>query len=130
MFKLFCLNIFFINILDMRKNKIVWFIIGCVFLMIMLFCSKIYRPWIYQTGLFDFYIADTYTNLFGVPTIFFLGISFFKTTKVSIALLGITAVYIFGEIFSWLQNGSFDYMDVIATFLGCGLALVLYHIFK
>ena len=110
----------------MENNKIACIIIGFIFLFVMFFCAKIYRPWIYQTGLFDFYIADTYTNLFGVPTIFFLGISFLKSIKVFSALLAISSVYVLGEIFSWLLTNTFDYKDVIATFAGCGLTLIIY----
>ena len=104
--------------------------IGCTFLLIMIFCAKIYRPWIYQTGLFDFYIADTYTNLFSVPTLFFIGISFQKSIKIFVVLSSIVSVYILGEIISWLQSNIFDYKDIIATFVGCGLTLLIYKLFS
>ena len=114
----------------MKKDKIVWLTIGCTFLLIMIFCAKIYRPWIYRTGLFDFYIADTYTNLFSIPTLFFLGIFFQKSTKVFVALSSYASVYILGEIISWLLGDIFDYKDIIATFVGCGLALLIYKLFS
>jgi hypothetical protein len=97
-----------------------------MFLSAMFFCAKIYRPWIYHLELFDFYIADTYTNLLGVPACFFIFSLFYKSINIKKTLLSIVSVYIIGEIIGWLIGDVFDYKDIIATFVGCGLSFLIY----
>jgi hypothetical protein len=112
------------------KKQLIFFLFGCFFLLIMIFCAQIYRPWIYHNGLFDFHLADTYTNLFGVPTCFFLFASFHKILNLYSVLSGIAMCYTIGEIVNWGLGGIFDYRDIIATFVGCGLTYFIYEIFR
>ncbi|MBS4965480.1 MAG: hypothetical protein KH019_20850, partial [Phocaeicola dorei] len=53
-----------------KKHRLLHLIVGCLFIIIMLLFRTYYRPWVYTNHLFDFYLADTYTNLFGECVVF------------------------------------------------------------
>ena len=64
-----------------KKHRLLHLIVGCLFIIIMLLFRTYYRPWVYTNHLFDFYLADTYTNLFGECVVFFILVSLFSPNE-------------------------------------------------
>ena len=87
----------------------------------MLLFRTYYRPWVYTNHLFDFYLADTYTNLFGECVVFFILVSLFSPNEMykPIKLLFYSSC---GLI---VEGGLCDYKDIIATFVGALLSYAI-----
>jgi hypothetical protein len=116
------------------KYKAINFAIGITALFIYEFIGRpIYRPYIYNNKINDFYIADTLGNTFGtMPTIFFLiAILSNDTIKGNYLIkLGIFSVVVF-ELASPLLGKPIDIWDIIATILAGLVSYLIYNgIFK
>ena len=90
----------------------------------MLLFRTYYRPWVYTNHLFDFYLADTYTNLFGECVVFFILVSLFSPNEMykPIKLLLYSSC---GLMIYELLGLTFDYKDIIATFVGALLSYAI-----
>lgn len=94
-----------------------------VLLIAVVVLNKFYRPYIYANHLFDMHLADTFTNLLGVPICLFLLLSLTKRLECKIF------IYVFcvccGLIFYEFVGLTFDYYDIIATLLS-GIATTFF----
>ncbi|WP_052332356.1 hypothetical protein [Bacteroides neonati] len=109
----------------MKKTRIVYFLVGCFFVIITALFKLYYGSWIDDNDLFDLYLADTYMHLFKVPIIFFIYSSFaYNGTHAPIKeLIGIVAgLILYAIIGAWLE-GVFDYKDILAIGMGGVLSL-------
>lgn len=111
------------------KHRIIHLVTGCLFIMIMLLFRSYYRPWIYTNHLFDFYLADTYTNLFGECVVFFILVSLFSPAEMYHpikALLYSSCGLIIYELWGLIVEGGLcDYKDIIATCVGALLSYAI-----
>ena len=95
-----------------------------VTIVIFLFFRLPYRSFIYDNGIFDFYIADTSPNFFTV----FLFVFYKKWQKTTIkniilclgTFLGLSIYELF--IQKYMSIATVDYNDIIASFVGCIVA--------
>ena len=109
----------------MKKIRIVYFLVGCFFVIITALFKLYYGPWIDDNNLFDLYLADTDMHLFKVPIIFFIYSSFaYNGTHAPIKeLIGIVAgLILYAIIVAWFE-GVFDYKDILAIGMGGVLSL-------
>lgn len=95
-----------------------------VTIVIFLFFRLPYRSFIYDNGIFDFYIADTSPNFFTVFLFVFYK-KWQKTTVKNITLclatfLGLSIYELF--IQKYMSIATVDYNDIIASFVGCIVA--------
>lgn len=107
-----------------------FFVTGVFFIILMIIFKLYYRPWIYSNHFFDFYLADTYTNLFGECVTFFIVLSFtinykYKAMKI---LISTSLGLILYELATGYLGGICDYKDIIATCLGGAIAFAIYSI--
>ncbi len=98
-------------------------ILFALLLIISLLGAFYYRPYIYSSDYFDFYIADTFPNFLAVPTIISFMHAFFKNAikgkrTVLHAFLGVI-LYEFLQIFT----GGFDFKDILSTIIGTIIVL-------
>lgn len=112
-----------------KKHRLLHLIVGCLFIIIMLLFRTYYRPWVYTNHLFDFYLADTYTNLMYECVVFFILVSLFSPNEMykPIKLLfysscGLMIYELLGLI---VEGGLCDYKDIIATFVGALLSYAI-----
>lgn len=92
---------------------------------------QVYRPYIYDNGIFDYWIADTIGNLTGTITIVFFNLAIVNPTQKAgrIALAGVTLgliVYEFAQYFS--PRSVLDWKDMIATLIGGLISLGIYEL--
>ncbi|MDE5420191.1 hypothetical protein L3049_19545 [Labilibaculum sp. DW002] len=88
---------------------------------------QVYRPYIYSNGIFDYYLADTFTNIVAVPGLcfFFLIINPINkrfTSKVIIVKFFCSVIVL--ELLNLPFENGFDYKDIIATIIGALLTYV------
>lgn len=126
----FSFGIFLINLITMKKkHRLFHLIVGCFFIIIMLLFRTYYRPWIYANHLFDFYLADTYTNLFGECVVFFILVSLFSPNEmykpIKLLLYSSCGLIIYELLGLIVVGGLCDYKDIIATFVGALLSYVI-----
>lgn len=108
------------------KKKRMLRLIGCLFIVITTLGLLFYRPYIHAHQYFDFYIADTCKELFGLPAIALLYLSFSKNDKpISVILTG-AIVFIVWIITDFLAGGIFDYKAIIGTAIGSILTWIIY----
>ena len=92
------------------------------------YSTQVYRAYIYRHDIFDFGLADTAGNLFGVIALIHFALFLSHADGVRARFwIGTQAmgmiVYEFTQpLFPW---GTFDPMDILATVIGCGIAFLL-----
>ncbi len=87
----------------------------------------IYRPYIYETGINDFGIADTMGNLGGIVVQIFLSLAVLNSQKIrAFNVIGFLVVgYILYEIAQpYLPRGVFDWKDIYGTIIGAVVSVV------
>lgn len=82
-----------------------------------------YRPYIYENGIYDFYFADTFTNILGVPIAACLGMAL--TQKLVYKEIYYSMAVCLGLICYEVIGLTFDYKDIIATFIGVLLSYAI-----
>jgi hypothetical protein len=115
--------------------RVIYLVAFVLFFVLTEIGRKIYRPWVYQTHINDFGIADTIGNSLGTLTQIFLYLGLTNATKVeSYRIIAfVTVGYIAYEIVQpILPRGTFDWKDVLAT-LAAGIlaaaAIAIIHFF-
>ncbi|WP_027634467.1 hypothetical protein [Clostridium hydrogeniformans] len=111
----------------MKKRRLL-----IVLLVMLIFINKalyyIYRSFIYSNNIFDYGIADSFSNFMAVLINTVLSIILYEKTKIhlGLAVFSITLGFIIYEILQGLivTYGTFDIKDIIATLLG-GIASYL-----
>ena len=58
-----------------KRTRLVFFIVCVSLLLVISVINFAYRPYIYENGIYDFYFADTFTNIWGVPIATCLGMA-------------------------------------------------------
>lgn len=115
-----------------NRHRMTHLIIGCLFIIIMLLFRAYYRPWIYANDLFDFYLADTYTNLFGECVVFFIIASLLSPDKmynpIKLLLHSSCGLIIYELLGLIIEGGLCDYKDIIATCIGGLLSYIINRI--
>jgi hypothetical protein len=89
----------------------------------------VYRPYVYSHNLNDFGIADTLGNHLGTVTIVFfsLAVSYAGRRDGLIMMTVIVAGLVLYEFTQQLmQDSTFDWRDVVATFVGGLISLLIY----
>lgn len=89
----------------------------------------VYRPYVYENNINDFGIADSMGNLGGIVVQIFFGLAIFNSSEIKgyrlVAFLVVGyIVYEFLQLI--LPKGVFDWKDIIGTFLGGIIGLVLF----
>ena len=82
---------------------------------------KIYRPYIYETGINDFGIADSIGNLGGIVVQVFVSLALLNSRKTkAFNVIGfLVAGFILYEIIQpYLPKGVFDWKDIYGTIIG------------
>ena len=90
-----------------------------------------YRPAIYESGVFDLYIADTLGTSFGTLTAIFFVLLLQGKNRVSdlFYIIGITVVIMLYEFFALPGNETFDIHDLYSALI-CGvLAGIFYFVY-
>jgi hypothetical protein len=117
-------NFSIINNFNMQRLK--YFIIFMILFIIYILGLHVYRPYIYSNGIFDYYLADTFTNIVAVPGLCFFFLIIAPKNK-RFTSKAIIIKFFFSVITLELMNlpfeHGFDYKDVIATIIG---ALITY----
>ena len=111
-----------------RLERIKMFSVCMSLLIICMVIQKTYRPYIYANGLYDFHVADSFTNFFAVPVyiLFFLSIN--GSSKYSINAIVIADVI--GLILYEFIGLTFDYYDMLAAVIsGIITTIVMRKIF-
>ena len=92
---------------------------------------NIYRPYIYETGINDFGIADSIGNLGGIVVQVFVSLALLNSRKTkAFNVIGfLVAGFILYEIIQpYLPKGVFDWKDIYGTIIGgiiCAFLVVL-----
>ena len=77
----------------------------------------------------DFYLADTYTNLFGECVVFFILVSLFSPNEmykpIKLLLYSSCGLMIYELLGLIVEGGLCDYKDIIATFVGALLSYAI-----
>jgi hypothetical protein len=87
----------------------------------------VYRPYIYETGINDFGIADSMGNLGGIVVQIFLSLAILNSQrKKAFNVIGFLVVgYILYEIAQpYLPKGVFDWKDIYGTIIGALVSVV------
>ena len=111
-----------------RINTI-WLIVCVVTSSTSLLMNFFYRPYIYGNHLFDYHIADSYSNFFAVPAC--LGLVYtFRPVFFSRVLKDIIAVVLFLIIYEFFNYPHQDMFDMLASILGGVCTLLLCRYFR
>ena len=109
-------------------RRLVYLLIALIALGATEYSTQVYRAHIYRNDIFDFGLADTAGNLFGVIVLIhvalFLSHADGPRTRfwIGTQTMGMI-VYEFAQpLFPW---GTFDPKDILATLIGCGIAFLL-----
>jgi hypothetical protein len=89
---------------------------------------NIYRPYIYETGINDFGIADSIGNLGGIVVQVFISLALLNSQKSKAfnVIAFLVAGYILYEILQpYLPRGVFDWKDIYGTLIGGFVSFVL-----
>lgn len=108
-----------------KRTRLVFFIVCVSLLLVISVINFAYRPYIYENGIYHFYFADTFTNIWGVPIATCLGMAL--TQKLVYKEIYYSMAVCLGLICYEVIGLTFDYKDIIATFIG---ALLSYAINK
>lgn len=89
--------------------------------------SHTYRPYIYSHQLDDCHFADSLTNFFGVPAAVCLCVALCRELEYNAVgyVFAVCLAFVIYEFFGF----TFDYWDIIATFLSGGLTMIPLHIY-
>jgi hypothetical protein len=113
-------------------NKRISFFLIFVFLFVFTEIGRrVYRPYVYDNYIFDFWIADTIGNLTGTIAIVFFDFAIVNPTHKAgrIFLAVITSGLIFYEFVQYFSPRSvLDWRDIIATLIGGGISLGIYEL--
>jgi hypothetical protein len=88
----------------------------------------IYRPYIYETGINDFGIADSMGNLGGIVVQVFASLAILNSQKAKVFnVIGfLVAGYILYELVQpYLPRGVFDWKDIYGTIIGGAVSALL-----
>ncbi len=109
------------------KIHIIAMVLGFIIVLISFLLSITYRPYIYQNHIYDFHIADTYSNWLAVPasTLFFWGYGKGKY-KINKIILGSVIGFI---IYEFILSGTLDILDIIATLLSGSIIFIIYKLY-
>lgn len=90
----------------------------------------VYRPYVYHNGIFDYNIAHTIGNHIGVLTQIFFALALLHATRIQgyIVIVAVAVINVGIEFLQMYQliNGTFDWLDIYATFIGSFIALFLF----
>ena len=89
---------------------------------------NVYRPFIYETGINDFGLADSMGNLGGIVVQVFVSLALLNSQKTkAFNVIGFLVVgYILYEMVQpYLPRGVFDWKDIYGTIIGAILAALL-----
>ena len=118
----------FINMAFGRINTI-WLLICFVSSGVSLLMNFFYRPYIYVNHLFDYHIADSYSNFFAIPAC--LGLVYtFRPVPFSRFKKNIIAVVFFFIIYEFLNYSHQDIFDMLASILSGGCKFLLCRYFR
>lgn len=111
-----------------RKIRIYLLLWSCFFVLLSMVMQKFYRPFIYANNIFDFHIADSYSNLCCVPASVCLFFAIDGKVEYRMLFYGIISFvsWILYEIFFSL---TFDYNDIIASFISAIITFFLLNKF-
>lgn len=116
----------------MKSRKSIYLIISIVAIGIGVILSMTYRPFIYEKEIFDFGLADTIGSLVSVVAVCFLFWSFKpysnreKNKHIIYVVLAFTLIW---EPMGLIGvHGTFDWKDIIATFISGLLTLLLKYL--
>ena len=88
---------------------------------------KVYRPYVYANGIYDWGMADVMGNLSGSLAIIFFDLGFIHATRVQgLRIIGLVTVGLiaYEVVQGVLPRSVFDWKDVAATLLAGGIAVV------
>ena len=109
-----------------KRNLLIVLLVMLIFINEVLY--YIYRPFIYSNNIFDYGIADSFSNFIAVLINVVISMIFYEKIKVplEIAIFSISLGFIIYEILQGFifTYGTFDIKDIIATLLG-GIASYL-----
>lgn len=121
------------RLLRFDSKRVLLFIIFLLAFIITEIGRKVYRPYIYSNGIFDFWIADTIGNFTGTIAIIFFDLAIInlpdeKRTKGKWFVLFITIGLIIYELVQYILPGrnTCDWRDIIATIIAGIISLGLY----
>jgi len=109
--------------------KVNYILIVVIVVTIGLFADYYYRPYIYTNNIYDFHLADTISSwvcVIGAP-FFSLIMQSFPKRELQVILQSILAMYLVEFIQLIPPLGTFDWYDVIATFIGSFITLGIYY---
>jgi hypothetical protein len=119
------------RIFKITKKRISFFLVFVWMFIVTEIGRKIYRPYIYDNDIFDYWIADTIGNLTGTITIVFFNFTIVNPThkagRIFLAIITIgLIVYEFAQYFS--PRSVLDWKDMIATLIGGLISLGIYEL--
>jgi len=89
---------------------------------------QVYRPYIYDTGINDYGVADSMGNLGGIVVQVFFSLAILNSQKQrAFNVIGFLVVgYILYEIVQpYLPRGVFDWKDIYGTLIGGGVSVLV-----
>ena len=118
------------RILKITKKRIFFFVVFILMFIITEVGRKIYRLYIYENDIFDFWIADTIGNFTGTMAIIFFDFAIINPAYKAgrIVLIFITfglIVYEFAQYFS--PRSVLDWRDIVATMIAGLISLGIYE---
>jgi hypothetical protein len=121
------------RLFSVTKKRFFYFLIFVFMFTITEIGRNIYRPFIYNNEIFDFYIADTIGNFTGAMAIIFFELMLINPTYKagSIILGGVTfglIAYEFAQYFS--PKSVLDWKDMIATLIAGVISLGIYKLLE
>ena len=84
-----------------------------------------YRPYIINHNINDFGVQGYATNFFTVLSLSLIAAYFTKSNPIK-TMMAVTIGILFYEIEQIWTSRTFDYMDIIASLLGLGIAILVY----
>lgn len=121
------------RLLRFDSKRVLLFIIFLLAFIITEIGRKVYRPYIYSNGIFDFWIADTIGNFTGTIAIIFFDLAIInlpdeKRTKGKWFVLFITIGLIIYEMVQYILPGrnTCDWRDIVATIIAGLISFGLY----
>src|SRR5688572_4779770 len=112
------------------KRRIINLLIGLSAVVLYELARAYYRPWIYQNGINDFYIADTLGNSLGTMATIFVFVSLLGMDRAKDIFLirTVTIAVTVYELAHPLLGKPIDPFDIIATIIAGIYSEILYRI--
>lgn len=101
-----------------KRHRILCAVLMAIISGIGLVLSLTYRPYIYSHHISDFHFADTIGNIFAVPAAYLLFFVMFKNIKYTKSFI-LLLVFICWTLYELLLSNTFDWYDILATFIMC-----------